>query len=223
MKQHALFDGIPDVVRRGIRNPSRQRTKTVLSERACKQCEKHFRPTHKAQRYCGPRCIKAANAAKARRQYRIHIDRNRSYGREYSAAYRAKNPNYQKDYRHRTLERHRILEAARRKKNADRYLDRHLRRAYGITLDEYYRMLREQDGCCAICRAREGRSKSGGVRLHVDHDHATGTVRGLLCHACNCGIGYLADDPQRMHAAVRYIERAQRQTSTLRLASSQER
>ena len=50
----------------------------------------------------------------------------------------------------------------------------------GITDDEYARLLAAQDGHCALC---ENRPKSR--RLHVDHDHATGAVRGLLCHRCN--------------------------------------
>jgi hypothetical protein len=50
----------------------------------------------------------------------------------------------------------------------------------GVTDDEYARMLEAQGGGCAICGARPKTR-----RLHVDHDHATGKVRGLLCHRCN--------------------------------------
>ena len=58
--------------------------------------------------------------------------------------------------------------------------DRGYREAYGITLDEYERMLKVQNGVCGIC----GRAPKR-YRLAVDHDHETGKVRGLLCHTCN--------------------------------------
>jgi DNA-binding transcriptional MerR regulator len=60
-------------------------------------------------------------------------------------------------------------------------VDSRLRHRYGITLEEYEEMLERQDGRCAICR----RPPPEGKRLHVDHNHETGEVRGLLCSWCN--------------------------------------
>lgn len=54
------------------------------------------------------------------------------------------------------------------------------KRLFGITIEEYDRMLSEQDGLCAICR-----KPPINRRLAVDHDHDTGLVRGLLCPPCN--------------------------------------
>lgn len=59
--------------------------------------------------------------------------------------------------------------------------DLYLRRTYGLTHRQYLKMMRLQDGKCAIC----GRSPKPGKRLHVDHDHKTGRVRGGLCYFCN--------------------------------------
>lgn len=53
-------------------------------------------------------------------------------------------------------------------------------KALGVSDDEYARLLASQGGGCAICGARPKTR-----RLHADHDHATGRVRGLLCHRCN--------------------------------------
>lgn len=65
--------------------------------------------------------------------------------------------------------------------------DSRLRARYGITADEYDAMLDKQGGVCAIC----GSPPRGQKRLHVDHDHETGVVRGLLCHVCNVWLGIL--------------------------------
>lgn len=64
-------------------------------------------------------------------------------------------------------------------------------RNYGLTLAEYDARLAEQGRVCAICRQPQGR----GWDLAVDHDHATGAVRGLLCGKCNVAPGLLRDDP----------------------------
>lgn len=65
--------------------------------------------------------------------------------------------------------------------------DYQLRRAYGITHDVFERMLCEQAGVCAIC----GQDKPAHMKnLHVDHCHATGTLRGLLCDRCNMALGW---------------------------------
>jgi Recombination endonuclease VII len=79
---------------------------------------------------------------------------------------------------------------------------------FGMTAEDYARMEMEQGGMCAIClqpeTAIDPRSKE--VRsLSVDHDHVTGKVRGLLCGACNVGLGKFADSPERLTAALKYL------------------
>lgn len=78
-----------------------------------------------------------------------------------------------------------------------------LRRAYGITLARYEEMLVSQNGKCAVCGTNDpGR---GHPSFCVDHNHATGVVRGLLCHRCNAAIGLLGDDPQTILMAAKYL------------------
>lgn len=71
-------------------------------------------------------------------------------------------------------------------------------REYGIDFDRWTEMLVEQSGRCAVCL-------SPMLNPCVDHCHATGRVRGLLCKDCNTGIGHLKDDIERLRAAIEYL------------------
>ena len=83
-------------------------------------------------------------------------------------------------------------------KNRDRILAKSLVRRYGISQEEYDRILESQAGVCALCKQPETRKHSSGsiCRLAVDHDHKTGTIRGLLCNKCNRSLGQLGDSPE---------------------------
>lgn len=73
---------------------------------------------------------------------------------------------------------------------------------YGITLEQYDRMLEAQNHLCAVC----GRPPNG-TPLHVDHDHQTGVVRGLLCYQCNTVLGLIDDDPHwHLERMIGYID-----------------
>lgn len=80
----------------------------------------------------------------------------------------------------------------------------HLRREYGLTPEKYNAMHAEQKGCCAICRKHASELPRG---LAVDHNHESGAVRGLLCHQCNAGIGFLGEDPLNLKSALHYLMR----------------
>jgi len=77
----------------------------------------------------------------------------------------------------------------------------HLKLRYDLTIERHDAMLTEQDNKCAICL------EPFGVP-HVDHDHLTGKVRGLLCKGCNSAIGNLKDDPVIVDRASEYLRRA---------------
>lgn len=84
-----------------------------------------------------------------------------------------------------------------------------LGRKYGISIDDYDRMLSAQNGKCGIClRKFEPLTKKRAWHTPVvDHDHVTGKVRALLCGPCNSGIGYFKDDIGRLEAAAKYLKR----------------
>lgn len=81
-----------------------------------------------------------------------------------------------------------------------------LKRKYDITPEQYDELLVSQNGVCAICARPPADPR--GYAMHVDHDHATGTVRGILCGRCNRGIGQFDDDPVVLAAAVDYLRRS---------------
>src|SRR5687768_14695899 len=86
---------------------------------------------------------------------------------------------YQRDYKRRMKER------------LGPYANKgRLLREYGISVDQYKQMEREQGFSCGCCRTVLGEGE-----LYVDHCHDTGVVRGLLCQKCNSGIGLLGDTP----------------------------
>ncbi|MGE0844214.1 MAG: endonuclease VII domain-containing protein [Candidatus Nanopelagicales bacterium] len=76
-------------------------------------------------------------------------------------------------------------------------------RRYGLTPETYEELRAAQEDRCAICRTDTPGGR--GELWHVDHDHATGAVRGLLCHMCNVGIGNLRDDPAILRRAADYL------------------
>lgn len=73
-----------------------------------------------------------------------------------------------------------------------------LKHRYGITADEFDEMLARQEGVCAICLSRKAR--------HVDHDHSTGLVRGILCFACNGALGQFDENLAWLERAIQYLE-----------------
>lgn len=72
---------------------------------------------------------------------------------------------------------------------------------YGISLEEYNKLLIKQNYCCAVCK-----DIPTYQRLHVDHCHKTGKIRGLLCQSCNVSIGKMKESPILLRALAEYIE-----------------
>jgi hypothetical protein len=77
-----------------------------------------------------------------------------------------------------------------------------LKSKYGITQAEYDIMLSNQNGGCAICFRKPGKRP-----LHVDHDHSTGQVRGLLCHQCNWYLATVESDEAILLRLEAYLHR----------------
>jgi hypothetical protein len=104
--------------------------------------------------------------------------RNRSDYNNYAAAWRAKNPE---------------------KQHASE-----IKRRYKLSIEQYNAMLVIQGMKCKICSKQHDHALKRG-RLYVDHDHQTGAVRGLLCGACNSGLGYMKHNKEILIKALAYL------------------
>ena len=101
----------------------------------------------------------------------------------------------------------RVMEKERRNRNPQHAKVQRLGtllKQYDMTAEDYDAMFKTQRGVCLICsRTQPG---NGHVRLVVDHDHATGRVRGLLCNNCNIGLANFRDDPTLLASAIKYLD-----------------
>lgn len=111
-------------------------------------------------------------------------------------------------YDHSTPEGRAAYLADHRERYHQSYKDGHLRRNFGIGLDDYNRMHADQNGCCAICGKPETGTRNGKpIRMAVDHHHESGAVRDLLCTACNKLIGLAGEDIAVLESAIAYLRR----------------
>lgn len=87
-----------------------------------------------------------------------------------------------------------------RLKNKKKLLNQRYLKNYGITTDEKMNLLKQQKGCCEICK-----NKVNMVSGHIDHNYKTGKVRGILCKKCNTAIGLFKDNLNNLKKAIEYL------------------
>jgi hypothetical protein len=114
-------------------------------------------------------------------------------------------PNWAKHRRNAEARRKAGRKASKLKwKLASKYEAKRVWRTYAMTIDDIYAMHKAQDGRCANVGCREIIQALGRGRA-VDHDHKTGKVRGMLCKACNLGLGLFNDSPRRLVGILAYL------------------
>lgn len=139
----------------------------------------------------------------ARRRWKeANPERDREAHRRWAAA----NPNYYREWYRKNKESV--------KKSAKKWRDthpesmlktkrtQHLRRKYNMSLEDFEALWVAQKGLCAMCNAPMRRGRGA----HVEHNHATGKVRGLTHPKCNTIIGYLENSPMAIQQGLRYLE-----------------
>jgi hypothetical protein len=179
---------------------SHSTTSATADEKTLKRRQSRLRWYHrnreKARAANKEWCAKNAAKLREKRRQQCAIPANRKKCNERWREWRKKNPAKKavqnKSYRQRR--RTHLQEVARRN---------HLRRKFGITPATYDNLLKLQAGRCAICGQNDPAPHKS---LTVDHDHATGDIRGLLCFHCNAGLGHFRDNAQLLDSAIAYLQ-----------------
>lgn len=122
------------------------------------------------------------------------------------ARWRAKNPErvlaWGRDWRKRNKVKLRAKKKAWKKANPDKMRGQRLKYKYRLTLIKLEAMLAAQDGKCACCPTPLTTKEAA-----VDHCHASGAVRGILCRRCNSALGWVKDDPATLRRLASYLEK----------------
>lgn len=82
----------------------------------------------------------------------------------------------------------------------------HMKQRFGLTMEEYAKMLHSQNYVCGICFKKQVAGKNLNGTLAVDHDHKTGKIRGLLCQKCNTALGMFNDEIELFNNAIKWIQ-----------------
>ena len=166
-------------------------------------------PEERAAKNLRYRASTEARKQARRRYYFKHREKCLSYERDRRKANPEREAAKRKAYNERAQER--IAEYYSRPQTKAYFAGRHLAKTYGLTLERLQEMLSAQDGKCPICgRALHARpGEKGQGRAVVDHNHATGEVRGLLCAACNGWLGRL-EQPGYLDRANAYLAKFSR-------------
>lgn len=139
-----------------------------------------------------------SDAGRRARALQSNSRRRKERGEEYAAKKRAWDvASYE---RHKEARKGKMRAAYARDRRS--YKRRALLARYGLTEDAFHVRLDAQNHECAVCRE----PLSQDHRVHVDHSHESGHVRGLLCLNCNVGLGMFRDDPARLRLAALYLE-----------------
>lgn len=132
--------------------------------------------------------------------------RRRKYRKAYKAAHPGRHNAQVSDWQRRNKEKRKAINQRYWVNASVKQKTKVRLRQYGLTVDAYEAMLAGQGGRCLICRRA---FSDGKVISHIDHDHKTGNVRGILCHSCNCGLGHFREDIAVMVAAIKYLKKSE--------------
>ena len=213
----------------GIFDTTISRTGSLFKEKTgkvCVVCKKTFTPAHGHQKYCDASCrtkfhmrgmVKQVNPhmtpkylASVGFQELRHVCTRCKVEKLRSEFYLKQKCNKKTGLRIRISWCKQCMKD-NRKEHYGRYKEQQevwrLKKQYGMTRDDYNKLLKDQGGTCRICKKAGQHFRQGKpLPLCVDHNHKTGKVRGLLCLNCNSGMGKLGDSIERLKEVIKYLE-----------------
>jgi hypothetical protein len=192
--QKQLFEGISDKPHdRRKENRKNYRKGYYLANR-----ERLLRLTREWKKANKERVKRTNTASNAHNKQKINEQK-----RKYYAANLEERRAYQRRYRKENPEKH--IKAGRkyRETHPERMRWNTLKSKYGIQASEFQSMYDAQQGKCGIC---EEEVKHQDRSTHLDHDHKTGKIRGILCENCNKMLGHARENPRILMAAVEYLK-----------------
>lgn len=183
-------------------------------KKICEVCKNEFVTKYKAKKFCYGSCTDYADKMRKKNHYENNKDKyiERNVNRRSLALKKQKKEKkfptiqeYQKNYRNTDKFKEKSKEYSKkyRERNKDIEKNGHLKRKFGITLDQYKKMQKDQKNLCAICELPEVPGKD----LSVDHCHSTGSIRGLLCFNCNSSLGKFNDSIEVLLRAIKYLQK----------------
>jgi len=174
--------------------------------RACRQEDNlRYKAEHPGDSAISAKTWRENNPGKAREQTRKWREDNRESVNKNQQRYRRETAEKQLIYQ----DSHSRYHKTWRKNNSEKIKHYTLKSTYGISLADYKRLHTRQGGVCAICAKPESRiePRTGEPRLlAVDHCHASGLIRGLLCADCNTALGLLREKTELFQSAISYIQ-----------------
>lgn len=146
---------------------------------------------------------------------RIYREKHKEEIAEKRAKNREEHKIYAKEYYNNNIEKIKLYYSQEhikkknkenKRKNSILIRERRLKKNWNLTIMEYNKMFDDQHGCCAICNTHQSKVKKS---FSVDHNHATGKIRGLLCNTCNTSLGGFKDDINIIFKAIEYLKKYQ--------------
>jgi hypothetical protein len=180
----------------------RQETLIDIPVLICRKCSKPKIPCQLKKMHKGfiDRICKPCMSHQAQQWSKNHPAHKKATDKRYHQKHRTRLILRQKEYYKNNREKCLLTIKARHKRYPWIYQARQRKNVIDPKL--YTKLLRSQNGVCAICHGH-----ANELTLVIDHCHFTGIKRGLLCSECNKGIGFLKDDPEILRRALEYIQR----------------
>jgi len=171
-----------------------------------KQYQKEYREKNKDKIKEVGKEYREKNKDKIKEVKKEYYEKNKDKIKEYREKNKDKIKEVKKEYREKNKDKIKEVGKEYYEKNKDKIKESRLMRKYGLSLEDYEKMLVSQKYICPICKEKLDINENNGKRIVVDHDHNTEAVRGLIHANCNSLLGFAGDNNKILLNAKEYLE-----------------